>query len=118
MIGVEYLLIALLVTIVVWFIIFKLTNKEELQETFLQVKRPWYWTWYNKAEWAWIIIRMMILIPLVIFQNNIWQLYWLGLIAATVLTWTSIRKKLPEFVVYYSFWIWLASAILLSHTFK
>lgn len=118
MIEIEFQILALFVAAICIAIIYRLSDKQDISDTFRQLRAPWYWTWYNIAEWAWISVRMGIIVPVMIFGLFIWQLYFLGFAAACVITWVSIKKKMPEFVFYYTFWIWLSSTILLSHLLK
>ena len=112
------MVIAFSIFVVCMAVIIKTSDRQGLWDGFCQLRFPWYWTWYNIAEWTWIAVRIAILLPVVIIGHMIWEMYYLGFIAACVLTWTSVKKKLPEFTIYYGFWIWLSATILLSHIFN
>ena len=72
--------IALLAVVGIW----RTSDPQDIRDSFAQLKFPWYWTWYNIAEWFWIVIRMAILLPVMIFGHMIWELYYLGFAAAIV----------------------------------
>jgi hypothetical protein len=114
-IDLKCMLISAVVALVALAGIYKFSTKEDLFDTFIQLRRSWYWAGYNIVEWFWILLRMGILVTFMILGQNIWELYYLSFVSAIAITWVSIKKKMPEFAFYYAFWIWLSCSVIISH---
>ena len=71
-----------------------------------------YWTNYNVTEAASWIAKAAIIIPALIFGNNIWQLYFVALVTSLSLIWASNKKLLPTLVGFNTLWIWLSMMVI------
>ena len=71
-----------------------------------------YWTNYNVIEAASWIAKAAIIIPALIFGNNIWQLYFVALVTSLSLIWASNKKLLPTLVGFNTLWIWLSMMVI------
>ena len=74
-----------------------------------------YWTDYNIVEAASWITKAIIIIPGLIFQIHIWQLYFLSLATSLTLIWASNKKLLPTLVGFNTMWVWLSLMVLVQN---
>jgi|TARA_B110000467_G_scaffold86196_1_gene77847 hypothetical protein len=74
-----------------------------------------YWTNYNIIEAVSWVTKASIIIPALIFGNNIWQLYLVSLITSITLIWASNKKLLPTLVGFNTLWIWLSMMVIVQH---
>jgi len=74
-----------------------------------------YWTSYNIIEAASWIAKAIIIIPALIFDNNIWELYFISLITSMTLIWASNKKLLPTLVGFNTLWIWLSMMVIVKN---
>ena len=77
-----------------------------------------YWTDYNIVEAASWITKAIIIIPGLIFQIHIWQLYFLSLVTSLTLIWASNKKLLPTLVGFNTMWVWLSLMVLVQNIIK
>ena len=71
-----------------------------------------YWKTYNIVEFAAWMAKAIIIVPGLIFQVQIWWLYFFALITSMALMWASNKKLLPTLVGFNSLWVWLACMVL------
>ena len=67
-----------------------------------------YWTAYNTVEFVSWLAKAIIIIPGLIFNIQIWELYYLTLLTSVSLIWASRKKALPTLVGFNTMWAWLA----------
>ena len=74
-----------------------------------------YWVNYNVVEAvAWLAKRAVIL-PGLIWQQEIWQLHLITLSTSALLIWVSERKLLPTMVAFNTLWIGLSSVVIVRN---
>jgi hypothetical protein len=73
---------------------------------------PEYWKTYNVVEFAAWMAKAIIIVPGLIFQVQIWWLYFFALVTSMALMWASNKKLLPTLVGFNSLWVWLACMVL------
>lgn len=74
-----------------------------------------YWTNYNIIEAASWLAKAAVIVPGLIFDMDIWWVYWITLITSAMLIWVSERKVLPTLVGFNTLWIWLSLMVLAQH---
>ena len=74
-----------------------------------------YWTDYNIVEAASWITKAILIIPGLIFQIHICQLYFLSLATSLTLFWASNKKLLPTLVGFNTMWVWLSLMVLVQN---
>ena len=74
-----------------------------------------YWTSYNTVEFVSWIAKAIIIIPGLIFNISIWQLYYLTLVTSIALIWASRKKSLPTLVGFNTIWAWISCMVLAQH---
>ena len=71
-----------------------------------------YWTNYNIVEFASWLAKAVIIIPGLIFGNQLWWLYFFTLFTSITLIWASNKKLLPTLVGFNTMWVWLSCMVL------
>lgn len=71
-----------------------------------------YWTNYNIVEALSWTAKAVIIIPGLIFNINIWWLYFFTLGTSLTLIWASNKKLLPTLVGFNTMWVWLSCMVL------
>jgi hypothetical protein len=74
-----------------------------------------YWTNYNTVEFAAWLTKAAVIVPGLVFGQEIWQLHILTLITSAALIWASMKKLLPTLVAFNTLWIFLSSVIILRN---
>ena len=68
-----------------------------------------HYNWVEAISWA---AKALIIVPGLVFQVHIWQLYWLTLATSLTLIWASNKKLLPTLVAFNTLWAWLSCMVL------
>lgn len=71
-----------------------------------------YWNSYNIIEAVSWLAKATVIVPGLIFQIHIWQLYWITLMTSAMLIWVSNHKLLPTLVGFNTLWIWLSFCVI------
>jgi hypothetical protein len=74
-----------------------------------------YWTSYNIVEAISWFAKAIIIVPGLIFNIEIWWLYFFALITSLSLIWASNKKLLPTLVGFNSLWVWMSCVVLAKH---
>lgn len=74
-----------------------------------------YWCNYNIIEAASWLAKALVIVPGLIFGQNIWQLYFVTLATSVLLIWVSEKKVLPTLVGFNTLWIWLSLMVIAQH---
>jgi hypothetical protein len=74
-----------------------------------------YWTKVNSVEFIAFMIKLIIIFPGLIFNYQIWWLYFFALISSLALIWTSTEKTLPTIILFNMMWVILALIAILKH---
>ena len=109
------ILIATVVSIVIIFIVYKHIGIKEVVDTYNLWLKKDYWVNYNIVEALSWFTKAIIIIPALIFDINIWQLYIFSLITSAMLIWASNKKLLPTLVGFNTLWIWLSCMVIAKH---
>jgi len=93
--------------------------------TFIKIKECYgiwftkkYWTNYNTVEFASWAAKACIIIPGLIFDIQIWWLYFFTLATSLTLIWASEKKLLPTLVGFNTIWAWISCMVLAQHIIK
>lgn len=76
-----------------------------------------YWTSYNTVEFAAWFTKAAVIVPGLVFGQELWQLHFLTLGTSIALIWASMKKLLPTLVAFNTLWIFLSSTIIIRHLF-
>jgi len=71
-----------------------------------------YWTDYNIIELLAWSAKALIIIPALIFHQEIWQLHFGTLVTSSLLIWASMRKGLPTLLAFNTMWILLSLIVI------
>ncbi len=71
-----------------------------------------YWTDYNVIEFLAWFAKALIIIPALIFHQEIWQLHLATLVTSSLLIWASMRKGLPTLLAFNTMWILLSLIVI------
>jgi len=74
-----------------------------------------YWVNYNVVEAIAWIAKAAVILPGLIWQQEIWQLHVITLVTSALLIWVSERKLLPTMVAFNTLWIGLSSVVIVRN---
>jgi hypothetical protein len=74
-----------------------------------------YWNHENFWEFIGFNMKIIIIFPGLLLGKQWWWLYILALISASLLMWSSIKKKLPTILYFNFMWFILASLSITKH---
>ena len=90
-------------------------------DNILKSYRMWfeegYWVNYNVVEAIAWIAKAAVIIPGLVWQQEIWQLHVVTLLTSALLIWVSERKLLPTMVAFNTLWIGLSSVVIARNLF-
>lgn len=93
-------------------LIYILTGWQKILDCYKMWLTKEYWKPYNIVEvlsWA---AKAIIIVPGLIFDIQIWWLYFFTLITSLSLIWASNEKLLPTLVGFNTIWAWLSCMVL------
>lgn len=74
-----------------------------------------YWTRVNAVE-AWGFgTKIVIIVPGLLFNTQLWWLYFFAIASSIALIWTSTRKTLPTIILFNVVWTLLAVSAIVKH---
>ena len=74
-----------------------------------------YWVHYNVVEAVAWLAKAAVILPGLIWQQEIWQLHLITLSTSALLIWVSERKLLPTMVAFNTLWIGLSSVVIVRN---
>lgn len=74
-----------------------------------------YWDKPNTVEFAAFMIKIVIIIPGLVFNVQWWWLYIFALGTSTALIWSSTKKTLPTIIILNLAWIFISIASIAKH---
>jgi hypothetical protein len=74
-----------------------------------------YWVNYNVVEALAWVAKAAVILPGLIWQQEIWQLHIVTLLTSALLIWVSERKLLPTMVAFNTLWIGLSSVVIVRN---
>jgi hypothetical protein len=112
MMTLEQVLLATSVWIMLTVAVYSHTGWQQIKDCYLIWFDRKYWTNYNIIDGASWIAKAVIIIPGLIFDIQIWWLYFIALITSIALIWASERKLLPTMVGFNTLWVWISCMVL------
>jgi hypothetical protein len=108
-------------TWLLWFLaiglVYSLTGWRKIIDCYKMWFTREYWVPYNVVEalswWA----KAIIIVPGLVFNIQIWWLYFFTLATSLTLIWASNKKLLPTLVGFNTMWVWLSFAVICQHIF-
>jgi hypothetical protein len=74
-----------------------------------------YWNKPNTVEFFAFLVRVIIVVPGLLFDFQIWWLYIFALISSAALIWSSTKKTLPTLIWFNFVWVLLSIASIVKH---
>ena len=71
-----------------------------------------YWVNYNVVEAVSWLAKAAVILPGLIWQQEIWQLHIITLFTSALLIWVFERKLLPTMVAFNTLWFGLSSVVI------
>jgi hypothetical protein len=109
------ILTATIISVIISFFIYRHIGLKAVSDTYKLWLQKDYWVNYNIVEALAWFIKAIIIIPALIFDINVWQLYIFSLFTSAMLIWSSNKKLLPTLVGFNTLWIWLSCMVLVKH---
>lgn len=78
------------------------------------MKNREYWNKPNTVEFFAFMVKIIIIIPGLVFDVQWWWLYVFALITSSALVWTSTVKTLPTIIILNIAWIFISIASILK----
>lgn len=88
-------------------------KKPEWVKALATIKDLSYWNRANTVEFFAFMIKIIIIIPGLIWGIFIWWLYLFSLATSFALVWSSTVKTLPTIIILNLAWIFLSSYVLI-----
>lgn len=111
----EQILLAVTCTLIVTAVTYHHIGWKNILDCYANWFRRDYWTNYNIVEALSWLAKALVIVPGLIFGQNIWQLYFVTLFTSLMLIWVSERKVLPTLVGFNTLWIWLSLMVIAQH---
>lgn len=93
-------------------IIYSITGWKKIIDCYKLWFTKEYWTNYNIVEAVSWFAKAIIIVPGLVFDIQIWWLYFFALITSLSLIWASNKKLLPTLVGFNSLWVWMSCVVL------
>lgn len=74
-----------------------------------------YWVNYNIVEAVSWLAKALVIIPALLWGQEIWQLHIVTLFTSAALIWASERKLLPTLVAFNTLWIIISSIVIVKN---
>jgi len=74
-----------------------------------------YWNRANTVEFFSFMLKLVIIVPGLLFGMNIWWLYIFALISSFFLIWSSTVKTLPTIIIFNIVWIIFATTSIVKY---
>jgi len=80
----------------------------------LKMKNREYWNKANTVEFFAFMVKIIIIIPGLVFDLQWWWLYIFALMTSSALIWSSTIKTLPTIIILNIAWIFISIASILK----
>jgi hypothetical protein len=91
---------------------------EDIKFVLLEFCHKEYWTKVNTIEFIAFMMKLVIIIPGLLFAKQWWWLYIFAFASSTSLVWSSTRKTLPTIIVFNIAWMVLAAYASITGFYK
>lgn len=108
-------LISALIGLIITVAIYQHVGWKPIADCMAMWGRRDYWTNYNSVEFAAWATKAAVIVPGLVFGQEIWQLHFLTLVTSAALIWASMKKLLPTLIAFNTLWIFLSSAIIVRN---
>lgn len=92
----------------------------------MKIKKDWvtalktmghrdYWSKENTVEFFAFVVKVLIIIPGLLFGIQIWWLYIFALVSSLMLIWSSTVKTIPTLIWFNILWFFLAIAAIIRY---
>lgn len=88
---------------------------EKIKFALIELKRKEYWNQANFVEALGFLVKLLIIIPGLLFGYQWWWLYIFAIISSVSLIWSSTIKTLPTVVIFNVIWILLAITAIIKY---
>jgi hypothetical protein len=90
----------------------------KIKNALITMSKKDYWNKINSVEFIAFMTKIIIIFPGLIFNYQIWWLYFFALLSSLALIWTSTEKTLPTIIIFNMMWVILALISIFKHFFK
>jgi len=111
----DKILIATTIWLVCTILVYKRVGIENIKSSYKMWFTKEYWTDYNIVEFASWFTKAIIIVPGLIFNIQLWWLYFFTLITSLTLIWASNKKLLPTLVAFNTLWAWISFMVLVQN---
>jgi hypothetical protein len=110
----ELILSTLLFSTII-FIVYYHVGFDNLKNCYSYWFKQNYWTDYNIVEAVSWLAKALVIIPALLWGEEIWQLHIVTLFTSAALIWASERKLLPTLVAFNTLWIVISSIVIVKN---
>ena len=111
----DKILIATTIWLVCTIFVYKRVGIENIKSSYKMWFTKEYWTDCNIVEFASWFTKAIIIVPGLIFNIQLWWLYFFTLITSLTLIWASNKKLLPTLVAFNTLWAWISFMVLVQN---
>lgn len=88
---------------------------DKIKKALVVMSKKEYWTKVNFIEFIAFALKLIIIIPGLIFNYQIWWLYIFALLSSLALIWSSTEKTLPTIILFNMAWVILALTSIIKY---
>lgn len=92
-----------------------MSNRFEFIYSLKQMTNKEYWNKANTVEFLSFMIKVIIIVPGLLFGIQVWWFYIFALISSLSLIWSSTVKTLPGIIVFNIIWTILATTAIIKY---
>jgi hypothetical protein len=111
---IEAVLSTILFTSLIW-IAYHHVGYDNLKHCYSHWFKDGYWTNYNIVEAVAWLAKALVIVPALLWGQEIWQLHIITLATSAALIWVSERKLLPTLVAFNTLWIVISSIVIVKN---
>ena len=109
------MILSSLIFIVIIYAVYHHVGFKNIKDCYAMWFDPKYWTSYNIVEAVSWLTKAIIIVPGLIFNIQLWWLYFITLFTSLTLIWASNKKLLPTLVGFNTLWVWISVVVLVKN---
>lgn len=92
-----------------------MTSRFQFIESLKQMGHREYWNKANTVEFLSFMVKVVIIVPGLLFGVQVWWFYIFALISSLSLIWSSTVKTLPGIIIFNIIWTILATTAIIKY---
>lgn len=92
-----------------------MSSKLQFFQSLRQMGSLEYWNKANTVEFLSFMIKIVIIVPGLLFGIQIWWFYIFALLSSLSLIWSSTVKTLPGVIIFNMIWVMLAITAIIKY---